>query len=205
MLGEVMMYIVRHALVDLDEENKIRGTQNVPLNDEGEEEARELAEFFKDIPLSAVYSDDLDRSYHTAIAIAQAKGLPVAQDIALRSWDVGSDLEGRSIDAHHLEIREFKMQPHLIPKGGESWGSYQEKALRTLVRYTEIALVSGKPIVLVIHGSLIQLWWQMMGQEKTDHSYDDTPVEPSGVIAVYASRQGYKTRILRDEKEATDA
>lgn len=199
------MYLVRHCLVDLDDEDKIRGTQNVPLNDEGEEEAMELADFFKDIPVSAIYSDDLDRSYHTAITIAKDKGLSVHQDIALRSWDVGSDLEGKSIDANHLEIRKLKMQPDLIPVGGESWGSYEDRAARTLQRYTEIALDSPEPIVLVIHGSLIQLLWQLMGMEQDSHAYDDTPIEPSGVIAVYLSRHGYQAKILREKKEAVDA
>jgi broad specificity phosphatase PhoE len=204
-MGDVLFYLVRHCLVDLDEENKIRGTQNVPLNDEGEEEAMELGDFFRDIPISAIYSDDLDRSYHTAISIAKAKDLTVKKDIALRSWDVGSDLEGKSINANHLEIRELKMQPDKIPVGGESWGTYSARAEQTLARYTDIALEAWAPIVLVIHGSLIQLLWHLMGQDEGSHSYDDTPVEPSGVIAVYLSRHGYQTRILREAKEAVDA
>jgi broad specificity phosphatase PhoE len=205
-LGEPLFYIVRHAVVDLDEEDKIRGTQNVPLNDRGEEEAQEVADFFEDIPISAIYSDDLDRTYHTAIAIGKVKHLEVKQDIALRSWDVGSDLEGKSIDAHHLEIRQLKMQPQLIPVGGESWGSYEDRAIQTLTRYTGIAMESTEPIVLVIHGSLIQLLWHIMGlEEEGSHAYDDTPVEPSGIIAVYMTRQGYAGKILREKKEVVDA
>lgn len=199
------MYLVRHCLVDLDEEERIRGTQNVPLNDEGEEESAEVADFFRDIPISAIYSDDLDRTYHTAIAIAKEKNLPVKKDIRLRSWDVGSDLEGKSIDANHLEIRKLKMQPHLIPVGGDSWGSYERSAEGTFEKYTRIALDAEEPIILVLHGSLIQLFWQLMGQKTDSHAYDDTPIEPSGIIAVYLARKGYQTRILREAKEALDA
>jgi broad specificity phosphatase PhoE len=104
-----------------------------------------------------------------------------------------------------LEIRELKMQPEKIPVGGESWGSYSDRAEQTLERYTDIALESPAPIILVIHGSLIQLLWHLMGQPENSHAYDDTPVEPSGVIAVYLSRMGYQTRILREAKEAVDA
>jgi len=204
-LGRVLMYLVRHALVDLDVEERIRGTQNVPLNKEGEEEAAELEDFFRDIPIAAVYSDDLDRTYHTAIAIAEPHGLRVKKDILLRSWDVGSDLEGKSIEAHKSEIREFKLQPHLIPTGGESWADCEDRALQTLTKYTMIALEYGKPIVLVLHGSLLQLLWHHMGQDEAEADYDHTPIEPSGVIAVYGTRNGYRTRILRDAKEAVDA
>jgi broad specificity phosphatase PhoE len=205
MLGDVVMYLVRHALVDLDVEDKIRGTQNVPLNEEGERETEELAEFFRERPISAVYSDDLDRTYHTAMAIGQVEGLKVKEDILLRSWDVGSDLEGKSIAANRAEIRELKMQPHLIPVGGESWASYQKKAERVLTKYTHLALNAPKPIVVVMHGSLLQLLWHLMGQEESDGNYDATPIEPSGVIAVYATRKGYDTRILRGQNEAVHA
>lgn len=204
-LGEVLLYLVRHCLVDLDIEEKIRGTQNVPLNEQGEEEAAELADFFRDLPVAAVYSDDLDRTYHTAIAIAHEHHLEVVEDILLRSWDVGSDLEGRSIDANRWQVRELKMQPHKVPVGGESWADCTARAVDALAKYTDLALEASAPIVLVLHGSMLQLLWELTGNEVSAQEYDTTPIEPSGVIAVYLTRQGYQTRILREAKEAVDA
>ena len=204
-LGKVVMYLVRHCLVDLDTEEKIRGTQNVPLNPEGEEEAAELADFFRDIPISAIYSDDLDRTYHTAISIGKAKDLEVKQDVLLRSWDVGADLEGKSIDANRWEIRKLKMQPDLVPVGGESWADCMERAMQTLTKYTAIALEATAPIILVLHGSMLQLLWELMGFAQDEHEYDTTPIEPSGIIAVYLTRNGYGAQILREAKEAVDA
>jgi broad specificity phosphatase PhoE len=198
-MGELLMYLVRHALVDLDREERIRGTQNVPLNQEGERETEELADFFRDRPISAVYSDDLDRTYHTAMRIASEHHLEVGKDIALRSWDVGADLEGKSIEAHKDEIREFKLQPHLIPTGGESWGDYTDRAGRTFEKYVRVALDAPSPIVIVLHGSILQCVWRLLGQDE-GHEYDSTPIDPSGVIAVYLGRNGYQTRILRAEK-----
>lgn len=204
-LGRVLMYLVRHCLVDLDTEEKIRGTQNVPLNKEGEEEAAEVADFFRNLPISAVYSDDLDRTYHTAISIGKAKDLEVKQDVLLRSWDVGADLEGKSIDANRWEIRKLKMQPDLVPVGGESWADCMDRAMQVLTKYTHLALQASAPIVLVLHGSLLQLLWELMGNTVDTHEYDTTPIEPSGIIAVYATRTGYQTRILREAREAVDA
>jgi broad specificity phosphatase PhoE len=199
-MGELLMYLVRHCLVDLDVEERIRGTQNVPLNEEGEEEAAELADFFRSKPLSAVYSDDLDRTYHTAIAIAEPHDLHVHKDVLLRSWDVGSDLEGKSIEQNKRAIKEFKLQPHLIPPGGESWGSAEERAAQTLEKYTRIAMERTAPIVVVLHGSLLQLICRRIGMTDQDAGYDSTPIEPSGVIAIYLGRSGYHTRVLRGEK-----
>lgn len=204
--GDVLMYLVRHAEVDLDVEERIRGTQNVPLNEAGERESEELRDFFDTTPISAVFSDDLDRTFHTAISIANAHHLQVHKDILLRSWDVGSDLEGKSIAANRLQIREFKLQPQLVPLGGESWAHAEQRAVNTLAKYTAIALESPAPIVLVLHGSMLQLLWKMLGMEQAGpHEYDETPIEPSGIIAVYASRKGYRARILRLAKETADA
>jgi broad specificity phosphatase PhoE len=199
--GEIIMYLVRHALVDLDIEERIRGTQNVALNQEGEQEAGELADFFRDIKLSAVYSDDLERTYQTAISIAEPHHLEVHQDILLRSWDVGSDLEGKIISANHAEIRKLKLQPHIVPPGGESWGSAGERGMTALLKYTGIAFEEPFPIVLVLHGSLLQWMWRYMCGEGNGVDYDSTPIEPSGVIAVYATRLGYYCDILRKPKE----
>lgn len=204
-LGDVLMYLVRHCLVDLDEEDKIRGVQNVPLNENGEREAQELADFFRELPIFAVYSDDLDRTYHTAIAIAEPHRIEVAQDVLLRSWDVGSDLEGRSIEANRTEIRKLKMQPHIFPVGGESWAHAEIRAMETLAKYTGIALDAPGPIVLALHGSMLQLLWKMLGQDDPNGDYDSTPIEPSGVISVAIGRNGYKAKILRGAKEPAHA
>jgi probable phosphoglycerate mutase len=204
-IGQPLMYLVRHATVDLDVEGKIRGTQNEPLNDQGEDEALELAEFFRDLPVSAVYSDDLDRSYHTAISIAHAKDLEVVQDIALRSWDVGHDLEGLMISAHESEIKELKLQPNKIPVGGQSWNTFESETLKAFDKYLAKAMDASAPIVLVVHGSGLQVIWDYIGAADKSAGYDSTPIEPSGVAAICMARDGYKTQILRKAKVMEDA
>src|SRR6266446_6771477 len=156
-IGQPLMYLVRHATIDLDVEGKIRGTQNEPLNEQGEDEAAELGEFFADLPVSAVYSDDLDRTYHTAIRIAHGKDLEVTQDINLRSWDVGSDLEGLSIAANEAEIKELKFQPDKIPVGGQSWNSFEKQTVKAFEKYVAKAMTASAPIIVVMHGSGIQV------------------------------------------------
>src|SRR6266446_2596948 len=204
-IGQPLMYLVRHATIDLDVKGKIRGTQNEPLNEEGEDEATELEEFFADLPVSAVYSDDLDRTYHTAIRIAHGKDLEVTQDIDLRSWDVGWDLEGLSIAANEAEIKELKFQPDKIPVGGESWNSFEAKMLKAFDKYVIKAMEASDPIVLVMHGSGLQVIWDYIGAAEKGTSYDSTPFEPSGVAAIYIARDGYKAKILRLAKVMADA
>lgn len=204
-VGTVLLYIVRHALVEKDSAGQIRGVLNDGLNDQGEKQAKSLGEFFADKPLSAIYSDDLKRTYHTAIAIAHQKGLEVTQDPDLRSWDVGPDLEGRSIAANEDEIKELKLQPERVPVGGESWGVFEGKTTKAFDRYVSQALVASAPILLVLHGSGIQVIWDYIGAMDKTAAYDATPIENAGIAAIYLSRSGYRVKVLQGAKELADA
>lgn len=203
-LGEVLLYIVRHCEVGLDSERKIRGLQNESLNETGEEQSKELAEFFANLPISAVYSDDLERSYHTAIVIAHTHDLEVTQDIALRSWDLG-ELEGRSIDANEGTIKELKMQPDKVPVGGQSWRDFEDQIKSAFSKYASMAMSASGPIVLVLHGSGIQVIWNCIGAMDKSADYDATPLDTSGVATISAARDGYRAKILRGAKELADA
>lgn len=204
-IGNVLLYIVRHASVDEDDEGLIRGLGNASLNDKGKEQAAELERMFADIPVSAVYSDDLDRSYQTAISIAHAKELKVNKDTDLRSWHLGADLEGHSIAANEYMIRDLKLQPHKIPVGGESWGDFEAKTIKAFDRYIAKALKAAAPIVLVLHGSDIQVIWHYIGAKEKSGAYDDTPLDNSGVACISMSRGGYTVKVLRGAKELVDA
>jgi broad specificity phosphatase PhoE len=196
---------VRHATVSADTAGIIRGTLNSGLDDQGEAEAADLADLFEDKPVSAVYSDDLKRTYHTAISIAHCKGLEVVQDPDLRSWDVGPDLEGRSISANEDEIRELKLQPDRIPVGGQSWGDFEVQTIAAFNRYLSKAMAADAPIVLVIHGSGIQVIWDYIGALDKNPAYDATPLENAGVAAISMSRNGYRVKVLQGAKEMADA
>jgi broad specificity phosphatase PhoE len=58
-IGEVVLYIARHAEIKKDVEGKMRGLLNDPLDAKGEKQAEELAAIFADKPLYAIYTDDL--------------------------------------------------------------------------------------------------------------------------------------------------
>lgn len=201
-IGSVILYIVRHAEVKKDAEGKMRGLLNDPLDDKGEKQANELADLFADKYLGGVYTDDLKRTRQTVEPIAARCDLQMYTDTDLRSWDVGA-LEGKSIEANKDKIKALKSQPDSIPVGGQSWRSYMEQVKRFFSRYWTMGLESG-PILLVLHGSGIQLIWQMLGAMDATAEYDHTPLEPSGVAAIYLGREGPVVKVIRGGKEAMD-
>lgn len=202
-LGAPILYVVRHAQNDDDAQNKIRGLKDQPLNSVGERQLEAVKDFFSEKPVFAIYTDDLSRTRATAMAVSQATGVQVETDIDLRSWDVGK-LEGKSMAAHKLEIQEFKTHPDKVPVGGQSWGAFEKQAHSAMGRYVRKAMEANGPIVLVTHGSFIQLFFQRYGDWPADSEYDQTPIEPSGIAAMYLTRQGSEVRALRGGKDNLD-
>jgi broad specificity phosphatase PhoE len=202
-IGEVVLYIARHAEVQKDKEGKMRGLINDPLDAKGERQAQELAKLFEGKPLTAIYVDDLKRTRQTAEPVAARNGLKIRFDTELRSWDVGPELEGKSIESKKDEIKRLKSQPDLIPVGGQSWGEYMQQVRRFFARYWEMGLESG-PFLLVLHGSGIQIIWDIVGEMELSSAYDQTPLEPAGVAAIYQARSGPKVKVLRGAKATKD-
>lgn len=203
-MGAPILYIVRHAQNDDDAQNKIRGLKDQPLNAVGERQLDELQDFFQDRPVLAVFTDDLARTRSTAAAIARAVSCGVETDIGLRSWDVGSRLEGKSMLAHKLEIEDFKTHPAKVPVGGQSWGDYERQFMAAADRAIRRGMESSAPIVIVTHGSGIQLFFQQYGDWPENARYDDTPLDQAGVGALYLTREGMELKTLRGAKEAKD-
>jgi probable phosphoglycerate mutase len=131
--------LARHGATTLSLEDRFAGSSDVPLSDEGFEQARRLGERLKGEPIAAVYCSDMHRAMHTAEAIAQPHGLELITRPALREVDHGQweglvheDVEQRFAE----EYKRWDQDPLLSPPpGGES-------GLRVLARaMTELAAI----------------------------------------------------------------
>jgi broad specificity phosphatase PhoE len=203
-IGAVILYVIRHANVAEDKEGTIRGLLNPGLDDKGRRDREKIVSFFKEIPLSFIVTDDLKRTQQTAKPLADAKKLRLEIDPNLRSWDVGSELEGEEIEEHKDEIARFKTNPQLVPIGGQSWANYEVQVDDSLHRYVDRSLGTLDAGAMVVHGSYIQIVSVRLGFEEHDPAYDHTCVEPGGIIAVYMTRQGLLMKPLLGEKESED-
>jgi len=122
----------------------------------------------------------------------------------LRSWDVGSDLEGEPIEDHEDDIKEFRQQPDKVPVGGQSWGDYQNQVENFIHHYLNVAMDSEHPIVILTHGSAIQVIWGMFGEDVDSEKYDKIPLEPAGIAALYLTRMGSRIKILEGAGDNLD-
>jgi probable phosphoglycerate mutase len=160
---------IRHGETAWNVDTRIQGHLDIPLNDTGRWQARQLARALaaRD-PIHAIYSSDLQRAHHTAHAIATATSAPLVMHAGLRERGFGR-FEGKTyaeIEQHWPEESERwrKREPHWAPEGGESLTQMRERVTRTL--HELVARHAGEQIALVAHGGVMdQLYRLATGQD----------------------------------------
>ena len=151
-------YLVRHAQTTWNAENRIQGHSNPPLSELGFAQARRLAAWFADRPVTALYSSHLLRTRQTAEAISRQTGQPAAvreglAEIQLGRWEgmVPSDVEAQFPGL----FEEWRQSPSRvrIPEA-EPYDAFR---LRILEAFASIVASHGPDdgVVVVSHGGVI--------------------------------------------------
>jgi probable phosphoglycerate mutase len=114
-----LFVIARHAESTLNLDRRINGDPavEVPLTDEGREEARQLGIQVANVPLDLCVHTRFDRTRETALVAFAGRDVPTAVEPLLDDIDVG-ELEGASIE-------DYRAWKHAHPRadpfpGGES-------------------------------------------------------------------------------------
>ena len=68
------IYLIRHGETDGNKFKSIQGCMDLPLNAKGIEQAEKMANYFKDIPLDAIYCSSMNRACRTAEEVPLANG-----------------------------------------------------------------------------------------------------------------------------------
>ena len=90
-----MIYLVRHGQTDWNMEKRMQGQIDIPLNDNGREQARAVSESISKLKIDKIISSDLKRAKETAEIINEKIGAEISFDSRLREINFG-DLEGVS-------------------------------------------------------------------------------------------------------------
>lgn len=154
------VYLIRHGQTDWNATGRWQGhALAVPLNDTGQQQARELAAFLQDRPLSAIYSSDLLRAWQTAVILGGARGMEPIVDVRLRELHNGrfQGMTHEEIQAQHPEaLAEFRadMMGYRI-EYGETRYELQDRAYAAWRDIT--ANAPGPAVALVAHGGTIKV------------------------------------------------
>ena len=156
------LYLGRHGETDWNREERIQGQADLPLNNQGMEQAQILAKQLADVPFEAVFCSTLKRARQTARIIKGERPIPMAEDARLMEISFGR-YEGRKIEAilntPEDPIYHFFQEPdrYTPPETAES---FQDVEKRVKEFFTQVILpLEGQyeTILIVAHGAVNRL------------------------------------------------
>lgn len=90
------VYLIRHGTTDWNEQGKIQGQADIPLNEQGQAQARRAARFLERISWDACFCSPLERARETARILLSGRDCPVYIDERLKEISYG-EKEGTRI------------------------------------------------------------------------------------------------------------
>jgi alpha-ribazole phosphatase len=154
------LLLIRHGETDWNNERRLQGHTDTPLNQHGIEQAEKLAERLdSEGKIEALYSSPLARASLTAEIVAQRVGLSPVFDDRLMEKHLGK-LEGMSFDEiqqQHPDIaqRWLESKEHFLLPGEESAQELQARVHSFLNEITHRH--NNSRVAIVSHGGTINM------------------------------------------------
>ncbi len=161
--------VVRHGETDWNSQGLIQGRIDIPLNDNGIQQARALANELAAHPFDHIVTSDLQRAHQTATAIHTSLCEPPHLNIEprLRELHMGA-LQGTRVTDPSM-IAEIFDGNH-TPQGGEP---VEEVDARLRELFLDLTAHPAKQVLLVTHGGIVRALYRLAGHP-IPHIYNCT-------------------------------
>lgn len=152
--------LIRPGCTDYDEQHRIQGALDLPLNALGEQQVDRLIEQLQGEDLEKIYTSTSEPARSTALAIGASLDVPVKELDDLRNFDQGL-WQGLQIDdvrrQYPKAYKQWKESPESIcPPEGERVEELAERVRRALKkplkRGIHFAVVASEPIATLVRG-----------------------------------------------------
>jgi len=145
--------LVRHGETDWNKHEVFRGQIDIPLNQNGLNQARALGDVLKEQELDAIYSSPLSRAVQTSKEIAKFHNLNINVENGFIDLNYGEwqGVSHEEVKVQYPELyKKWHEQPHLLRfPNGESLDDIRERSMNALKSI--IARNPDDTIVIVAH------------------------------------------------------
>ncbi len=186
--------LIRHGETDWNVERRIQGSTDVPLNERGREQARDLATAMRREPVDAAWSSDLRRAAETAETLLGDRDLPLRTDRGLRERDYG-DFRGLTRDEvrqrYPAECAAWKQRvpDAAVPGDPENLREFAARVAATLNR---IADTHPEDRVLVVaHGGVLDAAYRLAAKIPLD-TPRDFPLKNATLNRIERAADGWR-------------
>lgn len=169
----LQVLLIRPGCTDYDQQERIQGTLDIPLNEQGHAEAARIGEELKDKQIEVIYSAVGQAAEQTAEALAKVLKVKVRKLDRLQNLNQGL-WQGMLIeDVRHKQprvYRQWQEQPeNVCPPEGEMLSQAAERVRTAMTKLLKrhkgdtIGLVVPEPLRSLVrryvtHGELGDLW-----------------------------------------------
>jgi len=154
MLVRRAFWFLRHGETDWNARHLSQGNVDIPLNPVGVAQAKTAANLLKWRGIRTIVSSPLSRAHDTALAAAEAIGVPVLVDPELKEVAFGVQ-EGKPMATWFDQWVEGAF----TPEGAETFAALRDRAVDAVNR----ALQHEAPVLVVAHGALFRALRSAMG------------------------------------------
>lgn len=197
--------VVRPGWTDFDEQHRLIGSLELPLNARGEAQVAVLIEQLKQLPMppEAVVCGTLHPAKGTAAAIAEAFDIPIRESDELVNLNQGL-WQGSTIEEIGRRMprvfNQWQEAPETIcPPEGEPWDEAVERVRRGLKKplrkFDSLVIVASEPLASLVNS--------LLTGEPPDltAAFADEPREPMVEVFESSSRDENFTRLIPDHEE----
>ncbi len=185
--------LIRHGQTDWNVAGRWQGFEPVPLNPEGYEQARLLADHLRNRPISAIYSSDLPRAFQTASVIGECVGVQPYADPLWREFNLGI-FQGFTTDELKVHYaQEWTAFHHdywnyQIP-AGESRRELQDRGYRAWEQM--VAAAPGPEVVVLSHGGTIRMLLLRLFPD-VESELDKIHITNTSITTIEWNRSGWR-------------
>ena len=150
--------VIRPGCTDYDDQHRIQGSLNLPLNERGEQQVDALVQRLSGTRLDVIYSPSTEPALSTATFIGDSLGIPVEENEGLRNLDQGL-WQGLTVEEIRRKFpkvyKQWKETPESIcpPEGetvGEAMVRIRKMLLKPLKKKDAIAIVASEPLATLV-------------------------------------------------------
>jgi len=191
------IYLTRHGETEWNEKKLIQGLSDIPLNKNGEFQAKQLRKEFKDTNFSAVFSSDLLRAKNSAEIIISEKKLKVVTTKTLRERFFGR-FEGKPLGVLRKTIGEVMLVSKERQKELNLFDVENDEDIisRLIPLMKKVASkYLGKNVLMITHGGLIRAFLGYVNFKIPE--YSDRPMKNAGYLIIESDGVGFN---IKEEK-----
>ncbi|MBN2293149.1 MAG: histidine phosphatase family protein [Pirellulales bacterium] len=156
----VQIILIRPGATDYDDEQRIQGTLDIPLNALGDSEVARVIDDLSDRTIEAVYSPSCEPANQTADTLAQALGVKHKKCAGLQNVDHGlwQGMKVEEVRRKHPKVyRQWQEQPESVcPPEGEMLEQAEKRMRAALAKILKkhkqgtVALVVPEPMASLV-------------------------------------------------------